>query len=108
MGELYALGLEQEDIEQVQVADTGAVAAMGIGPGTQGQGGAQQLGDADKVRRGNGQRAAQQYVIGMGVGVVQPGRVVVLQVSAWCQVERVIALVGGLGVIGLGRKRGQQ
>ena len=77
--QLHAVGLEQEDIEQVQITFTGAVAAAGVGAGADRRGGAQQLRHTDEIVGRNRQRAAHQQVIAMDVGVVVPGGVVVLQ-----------------------------
>ncbi|MNP83558.1 hypothetical protein D3C76_1825380 [compost metagenome] len=38
--ELNSISLEQEDVEDVQVSDPGAVAAVRVGTGTDGKGGA--------------------------------------------------------------------
>ena len=56
--QLHAFGLEQEDVEQVEVADAGAVAAVGVGSGADGQGGAQQLRYRQQFARGDRQGAA--------------------------------------------------
>ncbi|MNP26761.1 hypothetical protein D3C76_1196320 [compost metagenome] len=74
--------------------------------------GADQLRHADVIVGRNRQRAAYQQVIGMDIGVVVPGRVVVLSAHAWREVQRVVAFVGGLGIVRLGahnrRKRSHQ
>ena len=90
-----------EDIEQVQIADAGAVTVVRIGAGADRQRGAHQLRHADEIVRRDRQGAAQQHVIGVRVAVVEFGGVVVLQVGARRDVQRVVAFVGVLGVIRL-------
>ena len=97
---LHTFGFEQEYIEQVEVANPGAVAAVGIGPGTDRQRDAQQLWYADKVIGRHGQGASQQGVIGVDIAVVDLWRVIVLKIDSRSQAQRVVAFVGGLGVIG--------
>ncbi|MNE82644.1 hypothetical protein D3C80_1793840 [compost metagenome] len=72
---------------------------MRIGTGADRQGEAQQLGDRDHVVGGHRQGAPQQGVIGVDVGVVQAGGVVILEVEAGGQAQRVVTLVRGLGVV---------
>ena len=106
--QLHAIGLEQENIEQVEIAHTGAVTTPGVGAGADGQGGTQQLRYADKVVRGDGQGAAQQGVVGVDIAVVDPGRVVVLQVQARGQAQGVVTFVGYIGIVCQGSSdRGQ-
>ncbi|MNF86394.1 hypothetical protein D3C84_688270 [compost metagenome] len=110
--QLHAFGLHQENIEQVQVAFAGAVATVRVRVGTDRRRGAYQLRHANVVVGRNRQGAAYQQVIGMDVGVVVLRGVVVLSAHARGEVQRVVAFVGGLGVIRLGannrRKQGRQ
>ncbi|MNT13628.1 hypothetical protein D3C72_1486030 [compost metagenome] len=102
--QLHAFGLEQENVEHVQVADAGAVAVVRIGSGADGERDAQQLRDAYDVIGCHRKGAAQQRIIGVSVGIEQLGCVVILQVYTGCQVQRVVAFVGGLGVIRVSTK----
>ncbi|MNE63663.1 hypothetical protein D3C80_1590270 [compost metagenome] len=97
--QLHAFGLEQENIEYVQVTDAGAVTVMRIGTGADRERDTQQLRDTDEVIGRDRQCAAQQSVIGVRVGVVELGCVVVLKIDAGRQIQWVVAFIGRLGVI---------
>jgi len=97
--QLHTLGFKQENIKQVEVANPRAVASVRVRAGADRQRGAQQLRYANEIVRRHGQGAAQQGVVGVDIAVVNLWRVVVLKVGSRGQVQRVVALVGSLGVI---------
>lgn len=89
-----AFGLQQEDVEEIDVSEPGRVAAVRIGARAERNGQSQKLRRADEADRRQRQCAAQQHVVSIGVAVEQLGIVLILDVEPRRRIQWIVALVG--------------